>query len=130
MFSVQEKKREAVHRPVRARTIQPKTLEDWKASKTFSFTASSLVLDQSAWNRNKKRTSKNSQNTHIMDYQITLPEYSWQAIRSHCVNLQELAEIMKGASAGKPENRMTDYPFPKQVLWLTGVKQVLKRPFL
>lgn len=124
-----QKKRETVHKPVWARTIQPNTLEDWKSLKTFSFTASSLVLDQSAWNTNKKRASKSSGNKHIMDYQITLPEHAWRAIYSHSVNLHELAEIIKGASAGKPENRKADYPSPKKVLWLTGVKQVLTRPF-
>lgn len=113
--------------PVRTRTVQPKTLENLKGSGIFTFTASSLVIDQSAWD--EKGISASSRNTHIMDYQIILPEYSWRAIRSHSINLQEHADIIKGASVGKPENRRTDYPFPKQVLWLTGVKRVMKRPF-
>lgn len=123
-----QKNEKHAHNTVRVRTVQPKTLEKLKDSGTFTFTASGLVIDQSVWN--KKGILKGSKNTHIMDYQIILPEYAWQAIRSHSVNLQEYADIIKGASAGKPENRRwADYPFPKRVLWLTGVKQVMKRPF-
>ena len=122
-----QKKEKHAHNPVRVRTVQPKTLRGLKGSGMFAFTASSLVIDQSAWN--KKRKSKGSKNTHFIDYQIILPEYTWQAICSHTLNLQEYVDIIKGASVGKPENRKTDYPFPKQILWLTGVKQVMKRPF-
>lgn len=113
---------------VRIRTVQPQTLEYTKNSGTFTFTASSLVVNQTIWHRNKKKG--NSKNTHILDYQIILPEYTWKAIHTRCVYLQYYTDdnIFKGASAGKPENRKS-HPSPKQVLWLTGVKKVMPRPF-
>lgn len=114
--------------PVRIRTVQPQTLEVTKSSGVFTFTASSLVIDQSVWHKNKK--SGNSINTHIMDYQIILPEYMWKGIRAQCVSLQSYVNIIKGASVGKTENRRwADYEDGKEVPWLTGVKKVLPRPF-
>ncbi len=108
--------------PTRLRTVQPLSLKSTIESGIFTFTASSLVTNQSAWNK--------SSNTQIMDYQIVLPEYTWKAVRSHSVNLQEIAEVVKGASRGKPENRRwANYPFPKEVPWLTGVKRVMPRSF-
>lgn len=112
--------------PVRVRTVQPQTLEDTKSSGIFTFTASSLVADQSNWYRTKK--PGRSKNRHIFDYQIILPEYAWRTIHSQSSPLQNYIEITKGASAGKAENRKS-HPFPKQVHWLTGVKEVMPRPF-
>lgn len=115
--------------PTRLRTIQPLTLKTIIESGVFNFTASSLFIDQSAWRNAHK--SPGSSNTYVMDYQIVLPEYTWKVVRSHSVNLQEVAEVVKGASRGKPENRRrVDYPFPKKVPWLTGVKNVMPRPFV
>ena len=106
----------------RLRTIQPLSLKSTVDSGTFTFTASGLLTNQSAWS--------NHPDTQIMDYQIVLPEYTWKAMRSHSVNLQEIAEVVKGASRGNPKNRRwTNYPFPKEVPWLTGVKKVLPRSF-
>lgn len=114
--------------PVRVRTLQPNTLKNFKISGTF--TASDLVVNQSAWNETARK-SKHSKNTHIMDYRITLPEHTWREIASHCVNLRENAEVIRGAIIGqKTENkRWRNYSFPKNVPWLTGVKKVIKRPF-
>lgn len=63
-----------------------------------------------------------------MDHWVILPEYAWRAVASHCVNLQGLVETTKGGSEGKPENRKKG-KYPKQVPWLDGVKDVMKRPF-
>ena len=41
---------------------------------------------------------------------------------------QEYADIVKGASEGKPENRKK-YAHSKRVNWLTSVKKVMPRPF-
>lgn len=123
-----QKKEKIVHNPVRVRTVQSKTLEVLKSSGTFTFTASSVVVDQSAWN--KEKISQDAKNAYIIDYQIILPEYIWRAIYSHSINLQEHVDIIKGASVGKPENRRwTSFPFPKRISFLTGVKQVIPRPF-
>ncbi len=110
--------------PVRVRTVQAQTLTDLKTSSLF--TASSLVIDQSVWHKNKKPGS--SKNTHLIDYRIILPEYTWQTIRSHCLNIGYYTDIFKGASAGKLENRK-QFPLSKKVYWLTGVKEVMPRPF-
>jgi len=108
--------------PTRLRTVQPLSLKSIVDSGTFTFTASSLFINQSTWEKHS--------NAQIMDYQIILPEYTWKALRSHSTNLQEIAEVIKGASRGKSKNRKTDYLFPpKRVPWLTGVKNVMPRPF-
>lgn len=113
--------------PIRLRTVQPKTLKQ-RDTNSFPFTASDVIPAQSVWN--KPNLVKGSKKTHIMDYQIVLPEQTWETIRSHCVDLQEYALIIKGASVGKPENRRwIDYAQSKQVSFLTGAKRVLKRPF-
>jgi hypothetical protein len=111
---------------VRTRTVQTWTLKDFKTTGTF--TASGLATNQSTWNK-EARKSSHSENTHLMDYQIILPEYLWWRVKYP--NLQEFAEIVPGAIVGqKPENkRWKDYPFPKQVPWLEGVRDVLPRPF-
>ncbi len=113
------------HNPVRVRTVQLETLEDPK--NVGLFTASGLVTNQSVWNEDA-RNSKGSKNTHIMDHWLILPEYAWRAVASHCVNLQGLVETTKGGSKGKAENRKKG-KYPKQVPWLDGVKDVMKRPF-
>ncbi len=112
--------------PVRTRTVQAQTLEDFKSAGTF--TASSLATNQSVWNK-EARKSGHSENTHLMDYRIILPEYLWQRIMYP--NLQEFAEIVRGATVGqKPDKkRWRDYPFPKLVPWLSGVKNVLSRSY-
>lgn len=76
------------HTPLRVRTLQPDTLESLKNSNIF--TASGLISDQAVWDE-KVRNSKGSENTHLIGYQLILPEYTWRTIRSHCVNLQEYA---------------------------------------
>lgn len=110
--------------PVRVRTVQAQTRTSLKTSGTF--TASSLVIDQSVWHKNKKPGS--SKNTHLIDYRVILPDYMWQEIHSRCLSMKYYTHITKGASAGKPENREV-YPFSKFVRWLTGVKDVMPRPF-
>ncbi len=111
--------------------MQPIT---WKKLQTVqiqgpTFTSSGLAIDQASWNEEAKPSS-NSQNTHIMDYYTILPDYIWKNIQSHSVNLQEKAEIFKGVSRGKAENRKTDYAFPpKKVPLLSGVKNVMPYPF-
>jgi len=108
--------------PTRLRTVQPLSLRSTVDSGTFTFTASGLFTNQSNWNKYS--------NAQIMDYQIILPEYTWKAIHANSVNLQEIAEVVKGASRGKPENRRwANYPFPKEVPWLTGVKRVMPHSF-
>lgn len=108
--------------PTRLRTLQPVSLKPIRELGSFSFTASGIFTNQSLWRKNSA--------AQIMDYQIILPGYTWEAIRNQSVNLQEIAEIIKGASRGKPENRPIHYSLPKKVLWLTGVKKVIPRPFV
>jgi N-6 DNA Methylase len=117
---------ERSHHPVRVRTIQRYTLENTEDLQTF--TTSGLVTDQSAWNE-QARKSKGSTNTHIMDYKIILPDYSWQAILASCngKTLCDVAEVFRGATVGqKPEKkRWRNYPYPKTVQWLSGIRNVM-----
>jgi hypothetical protein len=98
------------------------------------FTASGLVNDQSSWNEGPRK-SKGSRNTSIMDFKIILPEYTWKAIQASCRNLRDYTTIIRGAIVGqKSENKRpqwTNFPYPKQVPWLTGAKDVMpsSRPF-
>jgi hypothetical protein len=111
--------------PMRIRTVQPNTLDSFKSSAIF--TASDTANNQSSQDEN---TQKQNNTKSIIDYKLVLSNGSWQAIQSHCMNLQDYVEIVKGASVGKAENRRwRDYPHPKQVLWLTGVRKVMPRPF-
>src|SRR6266487_407999 len=115
-----EPRKPSLH-PVRVRTVQSNTLKSLKHSAIF--TASGLVANQSIWNE-EARKSEGSKNTHIMDFRITLSEYTWSEIESYCVRLNTLAEIFLGVIEGKkPENkRWKDYPKPRQVRLLTAVK--------
>ncbi len=111
--------------PVRVRTIQRHTL---RHTDNMEYTASGLVTDQSSWNE-QSRKSPGSQNTHIMDFTIILPEYVWQTIQVSCAKkyLSDYATIIRGAIVGqKPENkRWTNYPSPKLVPWLADLKKVM-----
>lgn len=117
--------------PVRVRVVQPIT---WKKLQMVqipgsTFTSSGLAINQASWNEEVK-SSSHSRNTHIMDYYTILPDYIWKTIQNHSIKLQEKAEIVKGASRGRPENRRwANYPFPKEVAWLTGAKRVIPRSF-
>jgi len=112
------------HHPVRVRTIQRHTLKNTDDMQTY--TASGLVTDQSDWDE-QARKSKGSENTHIMDYKIILPDYTWQTIRTSCRELRQVAFVFRGAIIGqKLENKKwKDYPYPKQVPWLSGVRDVM-----
>jgi hypothetical protein len=116
------------HTPVRVRTVQPNIYKEFKNAGTF--TASRIVINQSAWNE-EARKSESSQNAHIMDYKLILPEYAWRTLSGHCLKLQKYAEIIRGAGVGKKlENKgWIDYEAPKVVPWLTGVKRVMPYPF-
>lgn len=126
----QKQEQSSKNNPVRVRTVQAYTLkEDFKRSSTF--TASNIVVDQSIWNE-EARKSALSKNSYLMDYQIVLPQYMWQKITSLCTNLRTFVDTMRGATEGQnPENKpWNDYPFPKQVPWLSGIKDVLLRSFV
>ncbi len=115
---------ERTHHPVRVRTIQRYTLKNSDVMQTY--TASGLVIDQSVWDE-QSRKSKGSSNTYIMDYQVILPQYTWKVIRASCRNLRDLAEVFRGATVGqKPEKkRWRNFPHPKRVPWLSGIKNVM-----
>src|SRR5258708_10757951 len=124
---------EHTHYPVRIRTIQRHTLKNTDDMQTY--TASGLVIDQSAWNE-QARKSKGSVNTHLMDYEIILPDYAWQTIRTSCNEkiLRDIAEVFRGATVGKKleKKRWRNYPYPKRVPWLSGIRNVMpaNRPWL
>ncbi|MBV9707815.1 MAG: N-6 DNA methylase [Chloroflexi bacterium] len=105
---------------VRVRTVQPATYDAFKNSGLF--TVSPIVADQAIWNESN-RASAGSQNTYLMDYYTILPKHSWYTITSGCVKMSSFAEIIKGASKGKPANRKkrSDYA-SKMVPWLDSVK--------
>jgi type I restriction-modification system DNA methylase subunit len=121
----QKKAKKQTFQYMRIRTVQPKTIDSFKSSAIF--TASDIVDEELRW---KESIDDSKSAKSRIDYKIVLSELSWQAIKLHCKELHEYTEIIKGASVGKAENRRwTDYPFPKQVPWLTGVKRVMPRPF-
>jgi type I restriction-modification system DNA methylase subunit len=102
--------------PIRIRTVQPNTIKSFKSSAIF--TVSAIMNSLTDQDDSKK----------IIDYNLALSRYSWEAIRSNCKDLQEYVEIIKGASRGKPENRKK-VADPKQIHLLTGVKRVMPRAF-
>ena len=110
--------------PMRIRTVQPKTLESFKSSAIF--TASGIKDSQTS---QEEGTHKQDESKQRIDYKLVLSNDSWHAIQSHCRDLQDYVEIIKGASRGKLENRKR-VANPKQVHWLTGVKKVVPRAFL
>jgi hypothetical protein len=113
--------------PTRVRTLQRQTRE--KFEKLGVFTSSNITPSQSAWGENSRR-SKNSQNTHLMNYKLVLSEEVWKNIHSVSLNLQDVAIVFQGAIAGNPKRwRWKDYPSPKQVPWLIGAQEVIPRQF-
>jgi hypothetical protein len=114
--------------PVRIRSLQKNMFDRFE--ETGAFTGSAYFADQTRWDENSKK-SKSSKNTHLMDFKLILPESSWDRIGSCCTKLENIAEIIPGAIVGKnPKNkRWRDYPYPKEVNWLTGAKSVIKDSF-
>lgn len=114
--------------PVRIRTLQKNMLNRFEEAGPF--TGSVLIFDQARWDEDSRKLS-GSVNTHIMDFKFILPESSWDRIESCCTKLENIAEITPGAIVGKnPRNkRWRDYPYPKEVNWLTGSKNVIKDSF-
>ncbi len=114
-------------RPVRVRTVQRQTLEGFE--RLGVFTISGLAVNQAKWDKSSRR-SKSSKNTYIMDFRFIMPEFAWARIKSHCIDLQQLAVIFVGGTVGNPEKgSYSNYQFPRKVPWLTNAKRVIKRPF-
>ncbi len=123
------------HNPTRVRTIQRASLKAFQDSGIF--TASDLVIDQSNW-QSKVYRSRDSTNTHIMEYNLILSERSWHEITSRCINLKDCAEIFLGAIVGNKgldsehkaaKRNLEEYDNPKWVPWLPRAQGILKRPF-
>ncbi len=115
--------------PVRLRTVQKHTLQQFVAEGIF--TASSVASNQDRWDATSRK-STGSENTHIIDYRLILPEFIWNNIRLYSVPLSSCAILFSGAIEGKnvARKRWRNYPDPKRVPWLTGAKDVLPRPFV
>ncbi len=116
------------HRPVRVRTVQKITLEQF--IRDGLFTSSGVASDQYNWNENSRK-SKGSRNTHIIDYRLILPEFVWNKIHLTTISLSRVATVFAGAIEGKnlDRKRWRNYPYPRKVSWLTGTKDVLPRSF-
>jgi hypothetical protein len=114
--------------PVRIRTLQ-KNMRD-KFEETEVFTGSTYFSDQSRWNE-KSRKSKLSKNTHLMDFKLILPEFSWGRIQSRCETLSKIAVAFTGATLGEnPDNKpWKNYSEPKEVKWLSSARKVIKNSF-
>lgn len=113
--------------PVRVRSVQSRQLEIFKESGLF--TASSVVSSQSQWNESSRR-SKQSKNTHIFDYGYILPQFVWDKIHSHCVDITDLANIFTGAIRGsRDRRRYIEDPNGISVQWLTGARNVIHNSF-
>lgn len=113
--------------PVRVRTIQNRQLEDFKEHGPF--TASSLVNSQFQWDEHSRR-SKRSQNTHIFDYTLILPQFAWDRLRSRGDDLSSQAVVFPGTIPGSPERRRhVDDPDGAPIQWLTGTQNVIHDSF-
>ena len=114
--------------PTRIRSVQrQESLQIFE--NTGVFTASGIVVNQSAsWNENSK-SSKN--NTHIMNYPLILSGEIWDKIIASQIPLIEKAIIFNGATKGKKDEkkRWRDYNEPKLVNWLTKAKEVIPHRF-
>ncbi len=111
--------------PVRVRTVQRKTLQDFIQGRAS--TASSIVPSQEMWGPNSKRGPKN---THLMRCRIILPYEQWTEIRQSTCSLEEIAEITLGAIIGSKNRwRWSDYPHPKRVNWLPEARKSLPRSY-
>lgn len=109
--------------PTRIRNLQKKHLQQFEDGGPF--TISNMVKDQSRWNEQSRR-SPYSKNTHIMDYQLILPENVWQKLHSVSVPLNDVASIIPGTirgsvyrqhHVGDKDNRLVN--------WLTQVRNVI-----
>jgi hypothetical protein len=111
--------------PVRVRTVQEKTLNDFKQEGTF--TASSVVASQAEWGSASRRGRKN---THLMRYQLILSPTQWSTIRRRAYKLCEVTDITQGAIVGsRSRSRWTEYEHPKEVKWLSQPKKSMPRPY-
>lgn len=113
--------------PVRIRTVQAQNLTSFEEEGIF--TASSLAKSAS-WGV-EARKSKGSQNTHLIDYNLILPDHSWQAIQERCVPLRDKATVFLGAIKGQNPSRKPhlDNSAGKIVPWLTGARNVIRGSF-
>lgn len=108
---------------VRTRTIQPETLKKFRGKSLF--TASSLAIDQSIWEKTIWRTkSSKTQITHIIDYPTVLTASQWNEILSYCRVLGGSIERTRGAAIGT-KKKWSNYPAPKSVQWLQNVQQIM-----
>jgi len=115
---------------VRVRTVQPYTYEHFKYARELTVTASSLMPDQSMWNE-QRRKSKQSQNTHIMDYKTILSEKAWADIISNCTTLEKYTLCFRGVTRGTPSatKRQKRQVVAERVNCLFQAREVLKQPF-
>ncbi len=125
VFAQKKLEENVSHHPVRVRTIQKATHQKFQEAGVF--TASQLVSDQSGWNEILYKL-EGSENTHIIEYKLILPNQIWQQIRTQCIALKEYADIFRGAIVGS-RRRYAATSDSKQVPWLSNVKKVLRRPF-
>ncbi len=113
--------------PVRVRTVQRKQLDIFK--EYGPFTASSLATNQGQWDEDSRR-SKHSINTHIFDYPLILPEFTWEKIHSRCDELSNVATIFSGTIPGSPQRwRHVENSAGEPVQWLTGAHNVIQGSF-
>lgn len=113
---------------VRIRTIQPETLQRFRDKDIY--TASSLVADQSIWEKTVWHDEAgNTQNTHIIDYSTILTSSQWNIIQSRCFALGDCVERTRGAIVGT-KRKWSDYSKPKQVDWLKRVRHIMPESYV
>jgi hypothetical protein len=113
--------------PVRVRSGQGRSLEQ-----VGIFNASTIASSQNKWGEQsvKAKRSTEARVTHLITYTTVLSEQKWAEISDHCRELVDVAKIISGATPGsKPRWRWADYPGPKWVPWLSGVKKSMPYPF-
>lgn len=113
--------------PVKIRTVQAKNLKLFEEEGIF--TASSLA-NSASWGVDSRK-SKGSKNTHLIDYKLILPDYTWQTIQERSVPLRDKASVFLGAIKGQNPSRKPhlDDSTGKMVPWLTGARNVIKGSF-
>ena len=75
---------------VRTQTLQPATIDDFKNSGTF--TASTLVTNQSPWHNTTWRSESDETIDCVFDYTTILPKPLWHTIEQHCYKLHDYTD--------------------------------------
>lgn len=112
---------------IRTRSIQNRTIEDFK--KSGLFTASNITSELSLPSSSNGNVTTISGNSYRIATSVILSDVAWKLLRQKCENLVALATIFSGTIRGKKveKDRRLEYRDQRDVLWLTNAPQVMPR---